>query len=156
MDLAGDEIGADARAAVVDGVVVTYGYAAGGALDFDDGDVGAKGVDQLGAEVVAALEAGVDRCGQVDAVGAGRDLCQGDGLVGHAAHLVEPFGELDVLGGGLQNVPCNLPCLIAHLAGSADEGCAADREAAAAHRADSHGRIGVVAVLDDDAVVVGP
>ena len=55
MDLAVDQFGADAGAAVVDGVVFADGDAAGGLLDFDDGDVCAEGVDEVGPEVVGAF-----------------------------------------------------------------------------------------------------
>ena len=73
VDLPLDQQRADARTAIINRVEFAQVDDTGVGIDFDHGDMGAEGVDEVGrAEEIGGFQAGVDVIGQVVRIGASR------------------------------------------------------------------------------------
>ena len=157
MHLARDDERVDAHAAVVHRDEIADAHASGLAVQLDHRHVSAEGIDELRrTEELGRLEPGVDVGRELARIGAGRDLGEAEGAIGHALHLVATVGIGDVHGRRLEQVGGDAPRLVLHTERRLEDRGPTDGEAAASARAVAHGRVEGVAVTDDDLVEVHP
>src|SRR2546429_9460379 len=82
-------------------------------------------------------------------IGAGRDLGEAEGAIGHALHLVATVGIGDVHGRRLEQVGGDAPRLVLHTERRLEDRRPTDGEAAASSRGAAPRRVEGVAVTDD-------